>query len=261
MREWQASLNLRTELKGSVTRLTAARHEGPLRVQRPFQQRDGSCHIYMLHPPGGLVGGDSLNVTIFAGTDTHTVVTTPAAGKHYGCLPEMPQQIVRQTMTVGPGAFFEWVPQESIFFNKTNASVYQTVNLDESSRYLGWEILTLGRRASGEDFSGGNLCQSVEIRVAGRLIHRERLQFSESLQNAVWGLDSHSVVGTLVAFNLSDSLDEIRGQLSDPEWGVTQKGCTLLVRYVGSSAEDCREGFFGLRDLLSRSDRPRIWKT
>ncbi len=271
-RSWQANLDLVTEIRDGVTRLTEARHKGPLRVQRPFVQNDGSCHIYLLHPPGGLVGGDSLNINIDAGPGTHTVLTTPAAGKHYGCLPDMQQQIVRQSISVGADALVEWVPQESIFFNRTNARVCQQVNLEESGGYLGWEIVTLGRRAFGEDFSGGNLSQSLEIRSGGRLAHREHLSVSELLQTSSWGLNGCSVLGTLIAFNVletaTDSRDvekdtvlSLRASLRDPEWGVTMKGRTLLVRYLGDSAEACREGFFVVRDLLSGSERPRIWKT
>jgi len=263
-RRWRACLDLETGLRDGVTRLTAAKHEGPLRVQRPFVQSDGSCHIYLLHPPGGLVGGDSLDININAAASTHTVVTTPAAGKHYGCLPDMPTQSVRQHISVGEQAFMEWVPQESIFFNRTNADVYQRVELQESSRYLGWEIITLGRRASGEDFSAGSMTQALDVCVAGQLVHRERLVFSETLQNSHWGLDGASVVGTLIAFNLSETKDDterVREALRDPNWGVTEKGRTLLVRFVGDSAEHCREGFFKVRDQLSGSARPRIWKT
>lgn len=263
-REWRATLDLETGVREGVTRLTAAKHEGPLRVQRPFVQSDGSCHIYLLHPPGGLVGGDSLDISINATAGTHTVVTTPAAGKHYGCLPGMPTQSVRQRISVGDQAFMEWVPQESIFFNRTNADVHQRVDLQPSSRYLGWEIITFGRRAFGEDFSAGSMTQALDVCVAGQMIHRERLVFSELMQTSHWGLDGASVVGTLIAFNLSETKDDterVRGALRDPNWGVTKKGRTLLVRFVGDSAEECREGFFKVRDQLSGSPRPRIWKT
>ncbi|MBO6595115.1 MAG: urease accessory protein UreD [Pseudomonadales bacterium] len=268
VRQWQAHLNLQTEVRDSKTRLVALDHKGPLRVQRPFVQNDGSCHIYLLHPPGGMVGGDTIAIDVSAGKGTHTLVTTPAAGKHYGCLPDMPQQMIQQHLRAADDAYLEWVPQESIFFDRTNASVVQNVELAPTSQYLGWEILTFGRRASGEDFSNGAMSQSLSIRVAGKLIHREYLSFDPALQRATWGLNDHSVVGTLVAVfperNHSEAMrrvPEVRSLLNDPNWGVTGKPRTLLVRFVGDSAEQCREGFFAARDLLSRSIRPRIWKT
>ena len=108
----------------------------------------------------------------------------------------------------------------------------------------------------------------LKLLIIHILIHREYLSFDLALQRAAWGLNDHSVVGTLVAVfpesNHSEAtrlVPEVRSLLDDPNWGLTQKACTLLVRFVGDSAEQCREGFFAARDLLSQSIRPRIWKT
>ena len=72
---WSAKLSLQLENIKDQTKLVHQEHFGPLRVQKQFSQDDGSCHIYILHPPGGLVGGDSLTVRIRADADTHTLIT------------------------------------------------------------------------------------------------------------------------------------------------------------------------------------------
>ena len=82
---WSARLSVHLAQINDQTKLTFQKHSGPLRVQKHFPQADGSCHIYILHPPGGLVGGDSLFVEILAAANTHTVVTSPSAGKAYRC--------------------------------------------------------------------------------------------------------------------------------------------------------------------------------
>lgn|SRR5690554_1301073 len=88
-RHWAASLTLgfcaRADGDVSITRMTTARHYGPLRVQRPFypEGRDGCCHVYLLHPPGGVASGDSLNIDVNVGEGAHTLLTTPAANKLY----------------------------------------------------------------------------------------------------------------------------------------------------------------------------------
>ncbi len=276
-RSWPAFLKLKTVERQGQTRLTLAEHQGPLRVQRPFAQADGSCHIYVLHPPGGLVGGDSLDVQITAEENTHAVYTTPAAGKHYRCLPAMAAQVNRQTITLAERALVEWLPQETIFFKSSRASLLQVVNLQESSAYLGWEMIALGRRASGEDFSEGELTQTSLINIAGRLVHREQLHLGQNLQNEPWGLAGKSMFGTLIA--VSSLPDEaamralvagLQHEFNAQEWGVTLKSRTLIVRYIGDSPEQCREGFFAIRDRLHAAnflrteglgERPRIWKT
>ena len=51
-----------------LTRLTTRAHRGPLVVQRPFYpEGPGVPHVYLLHPPGGIVGGDSLRVEVSVG--------------------------------------------------------------------------------------------------------------------------------------------------------------------------------------------------
>ena len=65
-------------------------HEGPLRVQRPFypaNEQADECHVYLLHPPGGFVGNDTLEIEGTLAAGTHVLVTTPSAGKFYRVLP------------------------------------------------------------------------------------------------------------------------------------------------------------------------------
>jgi urease accessory protein len=57
---WQASLNLSFANRFNKTLLVQRKHSGPLTVQRPFYPEGDVCHVYLLHPPGGIVGGDEL---------------------------------------------------------------------------------------------------------------------------------------------------------------------------------------------------------
>ena len=66
-RGWQAAMDLHFNGSGARTVITRRRHVGPLRIQKPFYPGDGACHVYLLHPPGGLVGGDVLDVTVRVG--------------------------------------------------------------------------------------------------------------------------------------------------------------------------------------------------
>jgi urease accessory protein len=274
---WLATLSLQLEKRKGLTTLVHQKHVGPLRVQKQFSQEDGSCHIYILHPPGGLVGGDSLAVKISGGTSTQTLITSPSAGKAYRCADNALAQSVSLLIDVAENAHLEWLPQETIFYDGANAEIDSQVMLHSSSSFLGWEIQTLGRRASGECFLKGSIDQFSRIWRAEKLCHRERLQVSGSNQNSAWGLNSASVLGTLVALPKEDGLlplesavARLRALLSGQSWGVTLRDRTLLVRYLGDSAETCRQGFGQARRLLVESAifngstlgyEPRIWKT
>ena len=274
---WSANISLRLENIRGRTKLVHQKHFGPLRVQKQFLQDDGSCHIYVLHPPGGLVGGDSLTVQISLGADTQTLVTSPSAAKAYRCADNALSQRVSQVIEVAENAHLEWLPQETIFYDGSRAEIDNQVRLHSSSSFLGWEIQMLGRRASGECFSRGMIDQSSRVWQADRLCHRECLRVSGEEQISAWGLNGSSVLGTLVAIpkqggllSLEKAVSRVRMLLGGKSWGVTLRGSTLLLRYLGDSAETCRYGFGQARKLLvedaifngsTMGYEPRIWKT
>ena len=129
----------------------------PLAVQRPFYPdgpgaQGGACHVYLLHPPGGVVGGDALDIVVNAGAGSRALVTTPAAGKLYrsaGSCARLSQRLV-----VDEDAQLEWLPQPTIAFAGVNARMSTRVDLAPGGRFIGWEIVCLGRTDSGERYAG-----------------------------------------------------------------------------------------------------------
>ena len=65
---WPARLNLSFAERAGRTVLTGQRHSGPLLAQKPFYpEPNGCCHIYLIYPPGGIVGGDELSLNAMLG--------------------------------------------------------------------------------------------------------------------------------------------------------------------------------------------------
>ena len=281
-RSWVAELSLRLGQLNGHTALLAAKHLGPLRVQKSFSQPDGSCHLYLLHPPGGIVGGDTLAVEVRAEQGARVLITSPSATRFYRSPGQGLVQKQDVQLSVAADAHLEWVPLETILFNGAEARIRHTVQLAADATYLGWEMFAFGRRASSETFDAGCLKQESRILVQDQLIHRESLSLdtrSSNLLNQQWGTRGSSLVGTLVAVTLQHShsgipevpdalLTVLRDPLNDPNWGITSKGRVILVRYLGDSAEQCLGGFDGIRARLagegligSAGNRPRIWNT
>ena len=278
-RNWVAQLDLELALREESTVVASARHVGPLRIQNAFPQPDGSCHVYLLHPPGGLVGGDQLSISIHAGNGSSALLTTPSAGKFYGCLEGLDQK-QRIDISVAESARLEWLPQENIYFDGARSDLETTVNIESSGLFIGWEIHCLGRRAMGETFADGSMNQRLRVYREGKLLHRERLTVlpASLLATSKWGLGSNSVIGTLIASlpadlvaaksrRIQEKLVELNALQPQQSWGFSLKDSMILGRYLGDSVETCRAGLTQMRLKLSSAEIcgsasiPRIWNT
>lgn len=271
---WQASLALAFAAEGGHTELVRQSHQGPLVVQRPFYPEGREvCHVYILHPPGGLVPGDALVIEVEVQAGARVLVTSPAATKIYRSDGRISRQT--QTLRVAPGAMLEWLPQETIVFEGAQAQVKTAVELSGDAAFLGWEILCLGRPACGEGFRSGTCRQHWELWRDGRPLVLERTRFRDDVQRAAWGLRGAAVTGTLLAS--SPALDDVGGGILDDLRALpsdTRDLCAatlvrgaLVLRYVGGSAERARKVFEKawclLRPLLANRPAclPRVWST
>ena len=128
---------------------------GPLTVQRPFHPEGAPCHLYLLHPPGGVVGGDEIDLRVGIADGAHALLTTPGATKFYRSIG--PQSRVRQSFSVAADARLEWLPQDNILFPGANLALDSEFHLQQGARLLAWETLALGRPVIGERFVQGLL--------------------------------------------------------------------------------------------------------
>ena len=173
---WQARLALGFERRDAATVLVRREHFGPLRVQKALYPEGAAvCQAIVLHPPSGIAGGDQLEINATVGTHAHALLTTPGAGKWYRSGGQEAAQ--RLAFTVAEGGTLEWLPQESIVFDAARAAMHSTIELAGEARFIGWEILCLGRRAAGERFRAGHLHLDTRLRRAGRLVWLERGEF------------------------------------------------------------------------------------
>jgi urease accessory protein len=271
---WQAELSLSLARSGERTVLAAARHRGPLRIQKAlYPEGPGLCHAIVLHPPAGIAGGDRLAIDVEVGPDAQALLTTPGAGKWYRSAGAPAEQIV--TLKIGRGATLEWLPQESIVFAGALARMRTTVELEDGASYLGIETLCLGRRASGETFSRGQIQLATDIRIAGTPLWRERgrLDGGSPLLDSPIGLAGFSVCCTVLAAGTEvDAKTLAACRQATPtevgaQWGVTAMPRLFVGRYLGHSAEAAREWLLqlwsALRPSLSGREAvmPRIWNT
>jgi len=260
---WKAELRLGFERRADRSVLADRRHDGPLVVQKPLYPEGGAvCHAIVVHPPAGIAGGDELELHARAGDGAHALLTTPGAGKWYRSGGPWAQQKLRFEVA---GAL-EWLPQETIVFEGARARLQTEVRLQGEARFLGWEILCLGRTGSGEKFGKGEIRLDTTLYRDGRLLwlERGRIEGGGALLDSPAGLQGRPGCGTLVASGAPFDLAACR---AIEGLAVTQLPGVLIARYLGDSSEQAKRLFARLWMILRpalfgrEAQLPRIWST
>jgi len=243
-------------------------------------------HVYLLHPPGGLVGGDDLTIDVTVAGDAHALITTPAATKVYRTRGPVASQ--RQHLRVEAGGALEWLPQELILHDGCAAELATTVHLGPGARFVGVDAICFGLPARGETFAAGRCRQRFEVwrnDAAGAawplLIERGRFDATDPVHAAAWGLGGARVHALFVAAPVPPEVAALLpllraagdGLPASDRGGVTVVSQTeagdgaLVGRYLGPSTERARHYLQHLWTLIRPAllrrpaTPPRIWAT
>ncbi|MBF1259212.1 MAG: urease accessory protein UreD [Lautropia mirabilis] len=249
--------------------LLEKRHEGPMLVQRPFYpEGEAVCHVYLLHPPGGVVGGDILQLDVRVESSAHTLITMPGATKFYRSAG--PQATLGQHFSLDDGARLEWLPQDTILFPGARARTETRFDLHGSARLTGWETLCLGRPVMHEAFDRGELVSRFAVYRDGQPLLHEHLRIQGGHLAKLAG---QPLLSTLV-FTPADEnlLAQARALLQEsaaslPLAGATLLGDLLVVRLLGGDNERIQrlqqQLWAALRPAVMGLDPspPRIWST
>ncbi|MBX9912608.1 MAG: urease accessory protein UreD [Pseudomonadaceae bacterium] len=270
---WHAELELGYGRFGASTRPTLRRHLGPLRVQKHLYG-DGPevCQHIIVHPPGGIAGGDRLDIDVQVGVDAWAQLTSPGAAKWYRASGPAYQQL---KLRVEAGATLEWLPQESIVYCGAQAELNTQIELIGDARLCYWDIVALGRPASGECFASGHFQAHLDIRRDGQLLwhERQRILGNDGLLDSPIGLAGQPVFATLlITGEISAELLERCRALPAVSCGqvrgdLTQLPGLAVARCLAGEALHARAWLIDLwrllrPELLGRDAvPPRIWST
>lgn len=272
-RNWVAELELSFKAGPNKTHVDTMRFVGPLRVQRPFYPEGACCHSYILHPPGGMVSGDKLGISVTGGKGSRTLITTPSAGKVYGTdSHDLSQQ--QHTRIVLDDARLEYLPQETIIFNGARAELHAHIEVNGDSSLVYWDMIVLGRVAGAEPFEHGSLMQSLRIERDGKPLVSEHLNLlaDSSLRTNPAGLQQHDCFGACYwvcddAPNYVEALRESAAEINDVVLTISHKPGVLIIRALAHCAEQLRNALIALwqagRPLIDDQQpvTPRIWST
>jgi urease accessory protein len=276
---WLGRLSLELDRTEQGTRLVRSAHEGPLRIQRVLTPEGRECpHIYLLHPPGGVVGGDRLHTSVTLGASAQLLLTTPAAQKLYRS--EGAQAEVANRLQLGPAARLEWLPSETLAFSAARARLTTRVELAPDAAFIGWDIACYGMPARGESFAAGRVVARFELFRGDLplLIESFDLGQGAELLGAAFALRGQPVVANLYAVpacgpvepELVERVREAVADLAQPAQGlcsVSSLQDLLVVRALGANVEVVRASLIRAWRLLRpeivgrQPIAPRIWAT
>ncbi len=286
---WLANYQAELGFIDEKTRLGKTTHFGPLRVQRPFYPEGNICaHLYLLHPPGGLVAGDYLTIGLHLHPHAQALMTTPSAGKIYNNITER-KQFQKVSLQVEECAVLEWMPQETLVFDGAEGELITEVELSDHAQFMGWDIVCLGRPSSEDWFERGSIRQVLSIKRNGLplFIERNLICADADIMQDKAGLASQAVFGSFVLTNdedkipeldeeqrealeamaaLTETSDQLRGQAKGLV-AVTHKPGLVIVRYLGPCADNAKKVFIKywqwMRPFVNGREAcaPRIWNT
>jgi urease accessory protein len=242
---WRARLALEFALQGKKTVLARRDSDGPLVVQKPLYP-DGPerCHAIVVHPPGGIAGGDELKLSVKI--EGSALLTTPGAAKWYRSAGSW----AKQTLQFDVEGSLEWLPRETIVFDGALAQLETIIQLGPQASYVGWEIVCLGR------FKRGRVKIDTRIMQGARMLFVEKgeIEGGGRLMHSPAGLGGRSVFGTLIATSSQ--------KISIEGLAITRLPGLLIARYLGDSSEEALQAFTRLWKALRPSAvEPRIWST
>lgn len=274
---WHATLDIdyTRQADQSVARFS---HNGPLRIlQSLYPEGAGICHNVIVHPPGGLVGGDTLDLKLNVGTGAHALVTTPGATRFYRSEKELALQ--RCHLKLEAGARMEWLPLEAICYSDCLAENRLMMNLAAGAELMAWDVTALGLPAAGLPFGAGSFCQHIE--VPGVWLERARLRASDTLlMESPLGLAGNRCIASIF-FVAGSKLERHRRQhaldcarqiieahpLAANAGATSPDGKVVVVRVLAPMVEPAmallRQVWLAWRGHFWQlhSPLPRIWST
>jgi urease accessory protein len=236
------------------------------------------CHVTVLHPPGGIVAGDRLSIDTAVDDGSHAVMTTPGATKWYRAgerpaIGPVAKQMLR--FELGGASTLEWLPRETILYDESRVSMELDVSMSADAKYIGWEILCFGRRASKEEWRHGSLRLHTRIARNGCPLWCEKANlFADTgFSQSPVGLAGFSVAATLLTAGLMadatllKNCRTIQSEEGGSRTGITCVPDVLVARYLGHSSEHAFQWFTRLwtvlRPALMGRDAQmlRLWAT
>tara|TARA_Y100000991_G_scaffold214300_1_gene201723 strand:+ start:131 stop:1036 length:906 start_codon:yes stop_codon:yes gene_type:complete len=240
------------EFSGPDSKLVGLRQQAPLRFLFPELEDIGARSIVLVNTAGGIVGGDDLTYNISAKDGAKILVTGQACEKVYGSAIEPAKLKIK--LEARKGSVLEFLPQGTIFFNKSSLERRTTISIEADAHVLFGELMYFGRTAMAEKITAGRIIDQTDVWFDGQrvLFDSFRLTHDEySATQCVAGLNGATCSGLLLlmAPNPKRNLDYVLKLLKSEHSNGVIGGASLMnsglivVRWLGHNAALVRQSF------------------
>lgn len=253
-----ASLDILVGRKAARTFLKSAYYTPPLKIADITENKKaGRLHLMLMSSSPGILDGDRYQLKIELEEDCSLQLHTQS----YQRLFRM-NRSASQSMEVhaSSGASFCFLPHPVVPHAGSTFTSVNTIYLQENCSLVYGEIVTCGRKGSGETFLFSKFHSTTAIYIGKRLVVKENLLLQPAAVplSAMGQLEGYTHQGSLVYLHPSAGIAAlsamITGQLSVQEGilcGVTQAPANgLIVRILGNKAEQLYDCFKQIAGFL-----------
>ena len=250
-----------TQLVDGGTRLQTLYQDGCAKIRLP-NTHDLSLQAVLINTAGGLTGGDRMSWEVTAGPNCHGVVTTQACEKVYRTAGGTAEVVT--TLRVAEGARLDWLPQETILFDRAQLSRTITADLAADARLLVVEAVIFGRHAMGERMNRGVFRDRWRIRREGKLVHAEDMRLEGAIADTLARpavLAGHRTMASVVycGDDAEMHLGKARAAIGEAG-GASAFAGKLVARITAADGMALRHALVPLiAALRGRSVLPRAW--
>jgi urease accessory protein len=258
-------ISVAVKRRGDASVLGGLRQVGCLKARFPRAIVPGWFDATTVNTSGGVVGGDRLHSAISIGEGARATIAAQAAERFYRALPDSAPSVVRTSVEIGPDASAEWLPQETILFDRCSLERRLVVDMAAGAWFLGVEMLVFGRAAMGERVVTARLRDLIQVRRDGELLLHDAIRLDGEVdlilqRTAIAGGARAIATLVYVSPDAEGRLDLVRAALTEPDSGASAWNGMLIARMLARDGAAARRGIMAALAVL-RDGRPlpRVW--
>ncbi len=252
-------LNIKIEQREGNSFMKDAYVTQPFRIVPVGQyKRDQAAYLMIMSSSPGLLDNDDHRISIDLAENTKLQLQTQA----YQRLFHMKNKSVQTTtINMKKGSAFSYVPHPVVPQNSSTFISQNKVNMEDDCHFLLSDIITCGRKMSGEIFEYKHFQNLTEVFANQKLVIKDNVLLQPELL-PIMGmgiLEGFTHQGTLIYYNTAnvsvlDFISQFQdkyGNLEHVEFGISQlEGNGFMLRVLGQGAEKLFNIFQEIQQVL-----------